>query len=86
MKPNIASIVNTLTPAPQPVQAPPPPPAPAPGGFFEPPKPPKRGGLPLDIVASIQNMYAKEKQAPAPPPGAQRQSLDLQPGWGGQGR
>lgn len=86
MNPAISSIVNKLTPAPRPVQAPPPPPAQAPGGFFEPPPPPKRGGLPLDIVAAVQNMYRQNEQAQGGPKTDQRQQLDLNPGWGGKGR
>jgi hypothetical protein len=45
----------------------------------------KRGGLPLDVIIAIQRVYMN----PTPQPGQQntnKQNLDLNPGWGGQGQ
>jgi hypothetical protein len=48
---------------------------------------PKRGGLSLDLIASIQKMYADEAAKNMPPQGAvQKPQVGLEPGWGGQGR
>ena len=47
---------------------------------------PKRGGLSLDLIASIQKAYADEAQKNAPPQGAKSPQIGLEPGWGGQGR
>jgi len=47
-------------------------------------KPPKKGGLPIGVIASIQLVYAREEQKQDRLQGTQQ--LGLQPGWGGQGR
>jgi hypothetical protein len=49
-------------------------------------KKPKRGGLPLDLIASIQKSYTDEAQKNTAPNKAQPQSMGLEPGWGGKGR
>ena len=47
---------------------------------------PKRGGLSLDLIASIQKSYADEAQKTAPQQVAKPPQVGLGPGWGGQGR
>jgi hypothetical protein len=49
-------------------------------------KKPKRGGLPLDLIASIQKAYTEEAQKNATPNNAKPQSMGLESGWGGKGR
>ena len=72
----------------QPSAAQPPPPQEVPPDFSDViAHKPKRGGLPIALVASIQKMFAEDAQRQAQqqqnsPP----QQLGLQPGWGGQGR
>lgn len=67
----------------------PPAPIPQPAQPQQPAPPaPAKGGLPLDVMASVQRIY---NQMPAPPPVKQSKkpsgmSLDLEPGWGGRGR
>lgn len=41
-----------------------------------------KGGLPMEICAFAQGMYAM----PQPPGGGKPSPLAMQPGWGGQGR
>lgn len=48
---------------------------------------PKRGGLSLDLIASIQKTYADEEAKNAPQPtNAKTPQVGLEPGWGGKGR
>jgi hypothetical protein len=48
---------------------------------------PKRGGLSLDLIASIQKTYADEAAKNNPQtPNAQTPQVGLAPGWGGKGR
>ena len=49
-------------------------------------KKPKRGGLSLDLIASIQKSYTEEAQKNASPQNAKPQSMGLETGWGGKGR
>jgi len=67
------------------------PPAAMPGGGLplsppEPYKPPKKGGLPVGVIASIQAVYAQEQDKQDRLQGVQQNGMQLQPGWGGQGR
>jgi hypothetical protein len=48
-------------------------------------KPPKKGGLPVGVIASIQGVYAREQEKQDRLQGVQ-QGMALRPGWGGQGR
>ena len=78
-----------------PATAPPPvsPPAGGGGGFFPPIAPPeapimstkpKKGGLPIGVIAALQGIYAKEKEEQLRLQGLDK-PLALKPGWGGQG-
>ena len=69
-----------------------PPPGPPPSGEAAPPdfskiiaRKPKRGGLPLELVAAIQKTYKEDAQAKNPQTPAEPQALALDPGWGGKG-
>jgi hypothetical protein len=79
---------DTLTnPVGQPSPASPPSPEAAPPDFSkELAYKPKRGGLSLDLIASIQKMYAEDAAKNANPQNAQPQQVGLDPGWGGKGR
>ena len=46
---------------------------------------PRKGGLPIGVIASIQGVYAKEEQKQQALAGMEK-PLELKPGWGGQGR
>jgi hypothetical protein len=70
----------------QPSPASPPSPEAAPPDFLSSLAKPKRGGLPLDLVASIQKAYTDEAAKNANPQNAKPQQIGLEPGWGGRGR
>lgn len=56
------------------------------GGGSVSPEYPERGGLKIKVIASIQAIYAREEQKKQGQLQQQQSPLQLQPGWGGQGR
>ena len=46
----------------------------------------KRGGLPIELVLQIQQLYAQAEPQVPDNQKAQPQNLELGTGWGGQGR
>jgi hypothetical protein len=86
-------MTQPMAPVPPTIPAPAPAPVSPPtgaGGGFSPPAPaiaetaPRKGGLPVGVIASIQEVYAKEEQKQMALQGLDK-SLSLKPGWGGQG-
>lgn len=68
-----------------------PPPVPDPGGGVPmppQPAPPNRasGGLPIAVIAAVQQVYLRESQKQGNANVNGGGPVPLQPGWGGQGR